>query len=150
MGQRPGGSASTGSIDDRHSIHPLLKRVPPGVWVAALWSTLILVRTLQRPDELHRLLRYNGNLEDAPLLVTAVVTALGALLMFRAPLAAVAIALAGAVFSLGMPVRETPFVLFLQSSLVHVNTLLLQRVLAEPAWAKELSDEDRRGLTALF
>ncbi|MFF4268045.1 sensor histidine kinase [Streptomyces virginiae] len=92
---------------------PLLKRVPPGVWVAAFWSTLILVRTFQRPDELQRLLRYNGNIEDAPLLVTAVVTTLGALLLFRAPLAAVAIALAGAVFSLGMPVRATPVVLFL-------------------------------------
>ncbi|MEU7042867.1 histidine kinase [Streptomyces varsoviensis] len=92
---------------------PMLKRVPPGVWVAAFWSTVILVRTLQRPDELHRLLRYNGNIEDAPLLVTAVVTTLGALLLFRAPLAAVAVALAGAVFSLGMSVRETPFVLFL-------------------------------------
>lgn len=38
----------------------------------------------------------------------------------------------------------------LQSALVHVNTLLLQQVLAEPARAKKLSDEDRRGLTALF
>jgi hypothetical protein len=38
----------------------------------------------------------------------------------------------------------------LQSALVHVNTLLLQQVLAEPAWAKKLSNEDRRGLTALF
>ncbi|MFI0770838.1 Tn3 family transposase [Streptomyces sp. NPDC021218] len=38
----------------------------------------------------------------------------------------------------------------LQSSLVHINTLPLQRVLAEPVWAKKLSDEDRRGLTALF
>ncbi|MGW3513699.1 Tn3 family transposase [Streptomyces sp. NPDC000994] len=38
----------------------------------------------------------------------------------------------------------------LQSALVHVNTLLVQQVLAEPAWAKKLSDEDRRGLTALF
>ncbi|MEK8168803.1 Tn3 family transposase [Streptomyces sp. M19] len=38
----------------------------------------------------------------------------------------------------------------LKSSLVHINTLLLQRVLAEPVWAKKLSDEDRRGLTALF
>ncbi|WP_240509346.1 transposase [Streptomyces agglomeratus] len=38
----------------------------------------------------------------------------------------------------------------LQSALVHVNTLLLQQVLAELAWAKKLSDEDRRGLTALF
>ncbi|MFI8339073.1 sensor histidine kinase [Streptomyces sp. NPDC085639] len=81
--------------------------------MAAFWSALILVRTFQRPDELHRLLRYNGNIEDAPLLVTAVVTTLGALLLFRAPLAAVAIALAGAVFSLGMPERATPVVLFL-------------------------------------
>jgi Tn3 transposase DDE domain len=38
----------------------------------------------------------------------------------------------------------------LQSALVHVNTLLVQQVLAEPAWAKKLSDEDRRGATALF
>ncbi|MEH0846254.1 hypothetical protein V6U81_28135 [Micromonospora sp. CPCC 205711] len=36
----------------------------------------------------------------------------------------------------------------LQSSLVHVNTLL-QLFLAEPAWATRLSDEDRRALTAL-
>jgi TnpA family transposase len=38
----------------------------------------------------------------------------------------------------------------LQSALVHVNTPLVQQVLVEPAWAKKLSDEDRRGLTALF
>jgi hypothetical protein len=38
----------------------------------------------------------------------------------------------------------------LQSALVHVNTLLVQQVLAEPAWVKKLSAEDRRGLTALF
>ncbi|GAA0899690.1 hypothetical protein GCM10009574_084990 [Streptomyces asiaticus] len=38
----------------------------------------------------------------------------------------------------------------LQSALVHVNTLLVQQVLAEPAWAKRLTDEDRHGLTALF
>ncbi|MGX1114871.1 TnpA family transposase [Streptomyces ambofaciens] len=38
----------------------------------------------------------------------------------------------------------------LQSSLVHINTLLLQQVLADPKWAKKLTDEDRRGLTALF
>ncbi|WP_208870254.1 Tn3 family transposase [Streptomyces monomycini] len=38
----------------------------------------------------------------------------------------------------------------LQSALVHVNTLLVQQVLDEPAWAKKLSDEDRRGLTAPF
>ncbi|MBZ4320961.1 sensor histidine kinase [Streptomyces huiliensis] len=92
---------------------PLLKRVPPGVWVAAFWSALILVRTFQRPDELHHLLRYDGNTEDAPLLVTAVVTTLGTSLLFRAPLAAVIVALAGASFAIGMPVRETPVVLFL-------------------------------------
>ncbi|GGJ56143.1 hypothetical protein GCM10010121_078420 [Streptomyces brasiliensis] len=38
----------------------------------------------------------------------------------------------------------------LQSSLVHITTLLLQQVLAEPAWAQKLSDEDRRGPTTLF
>ncbi|MGW2563617.1 Tn3 family transposase [Streptomyces sp. NPDC001514] len=38
----------------------------------------------------------------------------------------------------------------LQAALVHVNTLLLQQVLAGPVWAKKLTDEDRRGLTALF
>ncbi|WP_318280317.1 Tn3 family transposase [Streptomyces griseoloalbus] len=38
----------------------------------------------------------------------------------------------------------------IQSALVHINTLLIQQVLAEPAWASRLSDEDRRGLTALF
>jgi hypothetical protein len=38
----------------------------------------------------------------------------------------------------------------LQSRLVHANTLLLQRILAEPAWTKKPSDEDRRDLTVLF
>ncbi|MGI8808973.1 MAG: Tn3 family transposase, partial [Acidimicrobiales bacterium] len=38
----------------------------------------------------------------------------------------------------------------LQAALVHVNTLLVQRVLSEPAWAERLTGEDRRGLTALF
>lgn len=38
----------------------------------------------------------------------------------------------------------------LQSALVHVNTVLLQRLLAEPAWARRLTEEDRRGLSALF
>ncbi|MFI0234819.1 Tn3 family transposase [Streptomyces sp. NPDC017086] len=38
----------------------------------------------------------------------------------------------------------------LQSSLVLVNALLLQRVLAESKWGKKLTAEDRRGLTALF
>jgi TnpA family transposase len=38
----------------------------------------------------------------------------------------------------------------LQAALVHINTLLLQRVLTEPKWRDRLSDVDRRGLTPLF
>lgn len=38
----------------------------------------------------------------------------------------------------------------LRSALVHAHTSPRQQVLAEPAWAKRLSDEDRRGSTALF
>ena len=38
----------------------------------------------------------------------------------------------------------------LQAALVHVNTLLVQRVLSDPAWKERFTDEDRRGLTALF
>jgi len=38
----------------------------------------------------------------------------------------------------------------LQAALVHVNTLLVQRVLSDPAWKGRLIDEDCRGLTALF
>jgi len=38
----------------------------------------------------------------------------------------------------------------LQISLVYINTLLLQRVLAEPAWLGRLAPEDRRGLTPLI
>lgn len=37
----------------------------------------------------------------------------------------------------------------LQSCLVYVNTLMLQRVLAEPAWRARMTDADRRGLTPL-
>ncbi len=33
----------------------------------------------------------------------------------------------------------------LQSALLHVNTALNQQVLAEPAWADRLTEEDRRG-----
>ncbi|WP_449475438.1 Tn3 family transposase [Streptomyces abikoensis] len=33
---------------------------------------------------------------------------------------------------------------------MHVNTLLLQQILAEPEWAGKLTAEDRRALTALF
>ncbi len=38
----------------------------------------------------------------------------------------------------------------LQSAVTYVNTILLQRVLADPAWAGRLTDADRRGLSALF
>ena len=38
----------------------------------------------------------------------------------------------------------------LQSALVYVNTLLLQRILADPNWADRLTAEDRRALTPLF
>ena len=38
----------------------------------------------------------------------------------------------------------------LQAALVYVNTLMLQDVLAEDAWAEMLTTEDRRGLTPLF
>lgn len=38
----------------------------------------------------------------------------------------------------------------LQAALVYVNTLMLQDVLAEDAWADLLTTEDRRGLTPLF
>jgi TnpA family transposase len=38
----------------------------------------------------------------------------------------------------------------LQSSLVYINTLMLQRVLGEPAWEDRLTPEDRRALTPLF
>jgi hypothetical protein len=38
----------------------------------------------------------------------------------------------------------------LQAALVYVNTLMLQDVLAEEAWAGMLGAADRRGLTPLF
>ncbi len=38
----------------------------------------------------------------------------------------------------------------LQSALVHVNTLLLQEILAEPEWSGRMTDEDRRALSPLF
>jgi hypothetical protein len=38
----------------------------------------------------------------------------------------------------------------LQSALVHLNTLLVQRVLDDPSWDSRLTDDDRRGLTPLF
>jgi TnpA family transposase len=37
----------------------------------------------------------------------------------------------------------------LQAALVHINTLLIQRILAEPEWADRLGDADRRGLSPL-
>lgn len=38
----------------------------------------------------------------------------------------------------------------LQSALVHVNALLMQEVLADPKWADQLTDADRRALSPLF
>lgn len=38
----------------------------------------------------------------------------------------------------------------LQNSLVYINTLMLQQVLAEEAWDNRLTGEDLRGLTPLF
>lgn len=38
----------------------------------------------------------------------------------------------------------------LQSSLVHINTMLVERILSEPEWAQRLTDADRRALTPLF
>ncbi|MFJ8011009.1 Tn3 family transposase [Streptomyces sp. NPDC096339] len=38
----------------------------------------------------------------------------------------------------------------LQSALVHVNTLLMQQVLADPKWADTLTGTDRRALSPLF
>jgi hypothetical protein len=38
----------------------------------------------------------------------------------------------------------------LQSALVHVNTLPMQEVLADPKWADKLTDADRRRLSPLF
>jgi hypothetical protein len=38
----------------------------------------------------------------------------------------------------------------LQSALVHVNTLLVHEVLAEPKWANRLTEADWRGLSPLF
>jgi TnpA family transposase len=38
----------------------------------------------------------------------------------------------------------------LQAALVYVNTLMVQDLLAEPAWAEALTAADRRGLTPLF
>ena len=38
----------------------------------------------------------------------------------------------------------------LQICLVYVNTLLVQKVLAEEAWLKKMQPEDFRGLTPLF
>ncbi|MFF1696493.1 Tn3 family transposase [Streptomyces sp. NPDC058257] len=38
----------------------------------------------------------------------------------------------------------------LQAALVHVNTLLMQEVLADPKWADRLADADRRAFSPLF
>jgi len=38
----------------------------------------------------------------------------------------------------------------LQLALVHINTMLVESILAEPAWANRLTAADRRALTPLF
>jgi TnpA family transposase len=38
----------------------------------------------------------------------------------------------------------------LQAAMVYINTLMIQQILAQPAWADALSAEDKRGLTPLF
>lgn len=38
----------------------------------------------------------------------------------------------------------------LQLSLVYVNTLMIQEVLALPAWSERMTEEDMRGLTPLI
>ena len=38
----------------------------------------------------------------------------------------------------------------LQAALVHLNTALLQIILAEPQWQARMTDADRRALTPLF
>jgi TnpA family transposase len=38
----------------------------------------------------------------------------------------------------------------LQASLVFINTLLLQRVLDDPGWARRLTADDQRALSPLF
>ncbi len=38
----------------------------------------------------------------------------------------------------------------LQLSLVYINTLMIQQVLAEPAWAGRLNAQDLRGITPLI
>jgi hypothetical protein len=40
--------------------------------------------------------------------------------------------------------------LHLQNSLVYVNTLMLQHVLAQPGWYERMTKADWRGLTPLF
>ncbi|MFJ8625201.1 sensor histidine kinase [Kitasatospora sp. NPDC093550] len=93
---------------------PLLRRLPAGLWVGAFWATLVVIRFFTRPDELRHLLEYHGNPEDMPLVVTAVVTTLVATFLVRLPLAAVAVALAGSVYALGMwTVPETAPLQFL-------------------------------------
>jgi hypothetical protein len=38
----------------------------------------------------------------------------------------------------------------LQNSLIYVNTLMLQHVLAQPSWYERMTEADWRGLTPLF
>ncbi|MGA5822476.1 sensor histidine kinase [Kitasatospora sp. NPDC094028] len=98
---------------------PLLRRLPPGVWVAALWTTLVVFRCFTRDRELELLFTYQGNPEDMPLVVTAAVTTLVASFLVRLPLLAITVALAGGLYTLGIrTVQETAPLQFLIASAV--------------------------------
>jgi hypothetical protein len=45
---------------------------------------------------------------------------------------------------------QEALIVLLQSTLMHINTLPLQQVLADPDWAGRLTDADLRGLTPLL
>jgi hypothetical protein len=38
----------------------------------------------------------------------------------------------------------------IQAAIAYLNTIMIQIVLADSKWRKKLTDEDRRGLSALF
>jgi signal transduction histidine kinase len=97
---------------------PLLKHAPLGAWVAAFWLSVIVVRGYQRPGELVHLTQMQGNIEDGPLLIVAITTTVVALLVFRFPLQAVAVALLGVLASLGTRIPELPVVLFVLADVV--------------------------------
>jgi signal transduction histidine kinase len=97
---------------------PLLKRLPLGVWVGAFWMTVVVVRSLQRADEIRHLGNLQGNMEDGVLLITAVTTTVVCLLLFRAPTVAVLVALAGYLAALKTSVPASSAALFFLADVV--------------------------------